>query len=111
ASDSRQALRAEVQRIKDEIVGLQGGMVERANKRGLRLIYEEEGENLPGDLAGHEHFGFKDGVSQPGIRGRASAAPLDFLTPRLIDPQDPLALTHARPGQPLLWPGQFVLGD
>lgn len=111
ASDSQDALRTELNRIKDEMRSIQGGSVERSNKRGLQLLYEEEGKYLPGELAGHEHFGFKDGVSQPGIRGRVSAAPLDFLTPRLIDPQDSLALTHAGPGQPLVWPGQFVLGE
>ena len=39
----------------------------------------------PGTLRGHEHFGFKDGVSQPGVRGKVSAAPGDFITPRYID--------------------------
>src|SRR5262249_13006202 len=29
----------------------------------------------------------------------------------LIDPRDPLAPLFARPGQPLIWPGQFVLGE
>src|SRR5262249_53202208 len=111
ASDSRQALRDEVARLKQEMETIQGGSVRGRARRGLRLIYEEEGENLPGRLAGHEHFGFKDGVSQPGVRGRVSSAPLDFLPPRLIAPRDPLALTHARPGQPLVWPGHFLLGD
>lgn len=111
ASDKRNALRTEVRRIKNEIASIQGGPVERAKTRGLRLIYAEEGENPPGKLSGHEHFGFKDGISQPGIRGRVSSAPLDFLTPRLIDSQDPLALTHAQPGQPLVWPGEFIVGE
>src|SRR5262249_34995242 len=101
----------EVQRLKDEIHSIQGASPGRPNRRGLWLVYEQEGADLPGDLGGHEHFGFKDGVSQPGVRGRGSAAPLDFLTPRLLAPQDPLARTHSRPGQPLIWPGQFVLGE
>src|ERR1044072_4265339 len=33
---------------------------------GLRLMFEQAGENLPKPLTGHEHFGFRDGVSQPG---------------------------------------------
>ncbi len=50
------------------------------------------------DEVGHEHFGFKDGVSQPGIRG-------------LNSPDDPLAdPDQGHPGQDLLWPGEFVLG-
>lgn len=50
------------------------------------------------DNRGHEHFGFKDGVSQPGIRG-------------INSPDDPLANPdQGHPGQDLLWPGEFVLG-
>ena len=50
------------------------------------------------DDMGHEHFGFKDGVSQPGIRG-------------INAPDDPLANPdQGHPGQDLLWPGEFVLG-
>jgi len=62
---------------------------------------------LPGDV---EHFGFRDGISQPGVRGRLSARPDHGLTRRYLDPSDPRAATFARPGQPLLWPGQFVFG-
>ena len=47
--------------------------------------------------AGHEHFGFKDGVSQPGIRG------IDFSP-------DPTDKDHGNRGQDLLHPGEFVLG-
>ena len=50
------------------------------------------------DQPGHEHFGFKDGVSQPGIRS------LDL-------PDDPVGNAfQGHPGQDLLWPGEFVLG-
>ena len=43
ASDSQDALRTELNRIKDEMRSIQGGSVERSNKRGLQLLYEEEG--------------------------------------------------------------------
>lgn len=62
---------------------------------------------------GHEHFGFKDGVSQPGVRGRMSTAPEDFLTPRTIpDTGDPNSAQpqFSAPGQPLICAGEFVLG-
>jgi len=49
----------------------------------------QEGHTLDGDLKGHEHFGFRDGVSQPGVRGFT-------LSPK--------------PGQPMIWPGQFIVG-
>jgi Dyp-type peroxidase family len=59
-----------------------------------------------GALAGHEHFGFLDGVSQPGLRGRYSSHWHDVLTPRQ-NPDDP---DQGKPGQDLLWPGEFVFG-
>jgi deferrochelatase/peroxidase EfeB len=68
-------------------------------------------------LAGHEHFGFKDGVSQPGIRGRLSDAPDDFITPRYpaapsgVGAGDQRPQLYAKPGQQLVWPGQFLLGE
>lgn len=36
---------------------------------GCQVVYQEEGGTLPGALTGHEHFGFKDGISQPSIAG------------------------------------------
>ncbi len=75
----------------------------------LQIVYKETGR-VRSDLPGHEHFGFKDGISQPGARGRATDRQDDFITPRLIDPQDPLSADFSRPGQPLIMPGHFVLG-
>jgi Dyp-type peroxidase family len=63
------------------------------------------------DLPGHEHFGFDDGVSQPGIRGRASDAHDDYLTPRHVsEEQFPAFALYGYPGQDLVWPGEFVIG-
>lgn len=70
---------------------------------GWRLIHEEFGEVRPDPVKGHEHFGFADGVSQPGVRGR-------------IGPTEPLNVSNspdedqAQPGQDLLWTGEFVFG-
>jgi Dyp-type peroxidase family len=77
----------------------------------LRLLFEQRGDTLPDPLRGHEHFGFKDGVSQPGVRGKVSSAPGDFITPRYIDHTDARARIFAKPGQLLIWPGQFLLGE
>lgn len=79
-----------------------------ANK--LELLFQQAGETLPDNLRGHEHFGFKDGVSQPGVRGRVSEMPDDYLTPRYIQPTDERSRLFARPGQLLVPPGQFLLG-
>lgn len=85
-----------------------------ANTARLDLLFEQRGDTLPGALRGHEHFGFKDGVSQPGIRGKASDAAGDYITPRYLVPAEELdqhPKIFARPGQALVWPGQFLLGE
>src|SRR5215212_6966730 len=74
---------------------------------GFRAMYVERGALLAGDI---EHFGFRDGISQPGVRGRLSDRPDHVLTRRYLDSTDPRAATYARPGQPLVWPGQFIFG-
>jgi Dyp-type peroxidase family len=76
-------------------------------RRGADVVFEQRGAQLAGDK---EHFGFRDGVSQVAIRGRLSALPRHFLSRRWVDPADPRAQRWARPGQPLVWPGQFVFG-
>lgn len=78
-----------------------------AAAHGLSVIYREVGQVLPGEI---EHFGFRDGISQVGPRGRLSEAAGDFLTPRHIAPEDPQSGLFGKPGQPLVWPGQFVFG-
>jgi Dyp-type peroxidase family len=95
----------------EDLVTLVDAIKHRADGAGLRLLYEQRGDTLPGPLRGHEHFGFKDGVSQPGVRGKVSTAPGDFITPRYIDAADPRARFFAKPGQLLIWPGQFLLGE
>lgn len=85
----------------EEVLRFQAGLNE-----GLEVMYVQQGATLPYPMTGHEHFGFKDGVSQPGIRGRVSDAPSDWLTPR-GNPADP---GQGEPGQDLVWPGEFVFG-
>ncbi len=58
ASDERDELQAYVDFILDA-----------ATSNGLELLGIERGNALPGALRGHEHFGYKDGVSQPSIQG------------------------------------------
>ncbi|MGH3839326.1 MAG: hypothetical protein ACRDSF_27050, partial [Pseudonocardiaceae bacterium] len=50
----------------EDLVTLVDAIKSRAADFGLRLMFEQRGDTLPGGLRGHEHFGFKDGVSQPG---------------------------------------------
>ncbi|WP_180361757.1 Dyp-type peroxidase [Paenibacillus sp. BGI2013] len=99
ASDNENFLQERVNTIKKMI----------SENVGLRLIQEEVGRVLP-DKPGHEHFGFKDGISQPGVRGRISDGDHDYLTPRLIDPDEKRSLSFSKPGELLIWPGEFVFG-
>ncbi len=103
ASDTTRGLQRKVDSVRKQ-----------AEAARLELIFQQRGDTLPGNLRGHEHFGFKDGVSQPAIRGKASPAPGDFITPRHLVPSHELDQHYrlfARPGQPLVWPGQFLLGE
>ena len=98
ASDDRKDMLVEVERLEDSLG--------THRKSGAHIVFKEEGANLPAPLGGHEHFGFLDGVSQPGVRGRISDDPHDVLTIR----QNPKDRNQGKPGQDLLWPGEFVFG-
>lgn len=106
ASDERADMLAEVARILESVVV--GFTTEECEilSSGAKITFIEEGADLPAPLGGHEHFGNLDGISQPGIRGTVSRDPHDFLTPR----QNPENRNQGKPGQDLLWPGEFVFG-
>ncbi len=72
------------------------GQIALAADHGVTIAYVQRGA-VRADEPGHEHFGFRDGISQPGIRG-------------FTVPQNPLDPNQGVPGQDLLWPGEFVLG-
>jgi Dyp-type peroxidase family len=105
AADSAEDCASQVEILKDS-----------AKFCGLVLNYEENGRNLSafsvGDKvfpSGHEHFGFKDGVSQPGVRGVFPDG--TFLTNRILPTdENDTEPAFAAPGQPLICAGQFVLG-
>ena len=68
-----------------------------AKQLGVKVLWSQQG-SVRVDQPGHEHFGFKDGISQPGVRG-------------LTVPLDPANPDQGIPGQDLLWPGEFVIGQ
>jgi len=74
--------------------GTDAGVNTEANKllgilgTTVAVSFQENGDVRPGLEKGHEHFGWLDGVSQPGIKG----------------------LTMPFPGQRLLDPGLFAFG-
>lgn len=70
---------------------------------GWHIVHEEHGKVRPSPVNGHEHFGYADGVSQPGVRGRLpNNTP---LTPSLSADEN-----QGQAGQDLLWPGEFLFG-
>lgn len=40
-----------------------------AVRHGVVTVFQQRGDALPREAAGHEHFGFREGVSQPAVRG------------------------------------------
>jgi len=96
AADAADDCSAEVEHVR-ELIRTRGGATE---------IWRDDGSALKGPLGQREHFGFRDGISQPGLRGRASDDTTDLLTPRST-PDSP---TRGKPGQELVWPGEFVFG-
>jgi len=56
--------------------------------KSVSVIHDETGNVRPGAEKGHEHFGFQDGISQPGVN----------------------SLTTPFPGQQVVDPGLFVFG-
>ncbi|MET8626279.1 Dyp-type peroxidase [Kitasatospora sp. NPDC004669] len=64
----------------------------------ITRVHVDEGRTLTGPLKGHEHFGYKDGISQPGVKDfhREDAGRKGFRD------------NHA--GTELIEPGEFVFG-
>lgn len=82
-----------------------------ASAAGVELMIEPlSGHALRGSPANREHFGFRDGISQPGVRGRASTADGDFITERTLDGSLRESALFGKPGQRLVWPGEFLIG-
>ena len=79
-------------------VAFHGNAIRERFHDAVKIVFSEDGAVRPGRERGHEHFGFLDSVSQPGIRG--------------VDrPSRPgVAPDQALPGQDLVWPGEFVIG-
>ena len=73
------------------------------------VVWEEMGRTRR-DLPGHEHFGFKDGISHPAVRGLTDVHLNSYLSERLLEAAQVGDVEFASPGNPLVWPGQFVFG-
>jgi Dyp-type peroxidase family len=97
ASDSNTVLENKVDELKLEI-----------SRFGIQILYSEKGERLNDDT---EHFGFKDGVSQPEVRGFIDENKT-YISPRIISQgnNDLDSPEYSAPGKLLLWAGQFIFG-
>jgi Dyp-type peroxidase family len=73
----------------DGLAGAVQEVYELSARHGVSVVFQQNGRTLPGPRHGHEHFGFKDGISQPAIQGFLAADP---------------------DGQPLIAAGEFILG-
>ncbi|GAA0667238.1 hypothetical protein GCM10010193_18550 [Kitasatospora atroaurantiaca] len=87
ASDTVQDLRAAITEQR-----------EAAAQAKIVIVFQQNGETLPGSRRGKEHFGFKDGVSEPGVIG--------YDEP---DPEKP-EYVKGKHGTRLIPPGEFLLG-
>ena len=72
AADDPVDLDAAARRVRDDIYA-----PNRETTGGVRVVFEQGGAARDGVMRGHEHFGWADGVSQPGLRGRLSDASRD----------------------------------
>ena len=106
ASDSPDILKKEIDDIKKTM-----------SNTDLQIVYDETGHDLSYydfNKKGKEHFGFKDGISQPAIRGRMSSKTNDFLTSNRNDDgsveNNDRKIEYTSNGRPLIAPGEFVLG-
>uniref|UniRef100_UPI000ADDB37D Dyp-type peroxidase n=1 Tax=Streptomyces sp. SBT349 TaxID=1580539 RepID=UPI000ADDB37D len=71
---------------------------EEAAAHRVAIAFEQYGATLEGVRRGKEHFGFKDGVSQPAVR--------DFDEPEADDPDH----QKGKPGTRIIPHGEFVVG-
>jgi len=80
-----------------------------ATKYGVVTVFEQRGSTLPGERAGHEHFGFKDGISQPGVRGFDPPGPA-VNDKDNTDGRDHSGEAAGSTGTKLAAAGEFILG-
>ncbi|MFC9326681.1 Dyp-type peroxidase [Kitasatospora sp. NPDC057015] len=88
AADTAQDLQAAVTEQRDA-----------AAQARIVIVFQQNAATLLGTRRGKEHFGFKDGVSEPGVRG--------FDPPSETDPEQ----VEGHPGTRLVPAGEFVIGE
>jgi Dyp-type peroxidase family len=100
AGDKAHEVADEANRIKDAI------RAPGPTAGGVHVMFEKYGA-ASGGMRGREHFGWRDGISQPGVRGWLSEERRALFTPRTDYYARP---NQGLPGQDVLWPGEFIFG-
>ncbi|MGW0565372.1 Dyp-type peroxidase [Streptomyces sp. NPDC003016] len=86
----------------DKVEDLRAALAQERQEASVHkvvIVFEQDGGTLTGDRRGKEHFGFKDGISEPAVEG--------FDLP---DPQNP-EWKKGSPGTRIIPAGEFVIGE
>ncbi|MEK8143371.1 hypothetical protein NKH18_18385 [Streptomyces sp. M10(2022)] len=86
----------------DRVADLRAALAQERQEASVHkvvIIFEQDGATLLGDRRGKEHFGFKDGISEPAVDG--------FDHP---DPERP-EWKKGSPGTRIIPAGEFVIGE
>lgn len=70
------------------------------------VLHIDRGTARAGSSVNREHFGFADGVGQPGVRGRVASDPARPVSARGARRQ----FGRAGDWHDLIWPGEFLFG-
>ncbi|WP_328666457.1 Dyp-type peroxidase [Streptomyces sp. NBC_00322] len=86
----------------DRVADLRAALAQERQEASVHkvvIIFEQDGGTLLGDRRGKEHFGFKDGVSEPAVEG--------------FDEPDPMRpeWKKGHPGTRIIPAGEFVVGE
>jgi len=102
ASDNNSLVEGHAQELRGE-----------AEANGFTHVWTDVGDVHRAPAPGHEHFGFRDGISDPALRGRRPKPPHEFVYPRTLPPGREFAglrREFASPSKRLVWPGNFLFG-
>ncbi|WP_329494858.1 Dyp-type peroxidase [Kitasatospora herbaricolor] len=97
-----QAVHAVLTIAADTAQDLQAAVTEQrdaAAQARIVTVFQQNAATLLGTRRGKEHFGFKDGVSEPGVRG--------FDRPSADNPEE----VEGHPGSRIVPAGEFVIGE
>jgi Dyp-type peroxidase family len=99
--DTGRTIHAVLTIASDTAADLQGTLAAQRDaitRASAVVVFQQDAAHFQGDRKGKEHFGFKDGVSEPGVAGFDEADP------------DREGYVRDHPGTRLIPAGEFVIG-